>query len=59
MVTGWREVGRRAPGAFEGETPASMRAPMPSATLVNLSALPADAKCYALVRQHRWPEGVR
>src|SRR5918997_4947752 len=27
--------------------------------LVNLSSLIDDAKCYALVRQHRWPEGVR
>jgi transposase-like protein len=25
----------------------------------NLSALLDDAKCFALVRQHRWPEGVR
>jgi transposase-like protein len=27
--------------------------------LVNLSSLSDDAKCYALARQHRWPEGVR
>ena len=27
--------------------------------LVNLAALIDDAKCFALVRQHRWPEGVR
>ena len=27
--------------------------------LVNLSALMDDAKCFAFVRQHRWPEGVR
>src|SRR3954447_20927401 len=26
--------------------------------LVNLSALIEGAKCFALVRQHRWPEGV-
>jgi transposase-like protein len=26
--------------------------------LVNLSSLIDDAKCFALVRQHRWPEGV-
>jgi transposase-like protein len=32
---------------------------MPLPTLVNLSSLLDDAKCYALVRQHRWPEGVR
>ena len=28
-------------------------------TLVNLSSLIDDAKCYELVRQRRWPEGVR
>jgi Transposase zinc-ribbon domain len=27
--------------------------------LVNLSALLDEAKCFELVRQHRWPEGVR
>jgi transposase-like protein len=32
---------------------------MSSPTLVNLSSLVDDAKCYELVRQHRWPEGVR
>ena len=32
---------------------------MPSPTLVNLSSLIDDAKCFELVRQHRWPEGVR
>ena len=32
-----------------------MAAPDP----VNFSALIDDAKCFALVRQHRWPEGVR
>ena len=26
---------------------------------VNLVSLLDDAKCFALVRQHRWPEGVR
>lgn len=31
---------------------------MTSSTLVTLSALIDDAKCYALVRQHRWPDGV-
>jgi transposase-like protein len=31
---------------------------MPAPDLVNLSALIDDAKCFALVRQHRWPEGV-
>jgi transposase-like protein len=27
--------------------------------LVNLSSLIDDARCYELVRQHRWPDGVR
>src|SRR3954447_3091243 len=27
--------------------------------LVNLSGLMDDAKCFAFVRQRRWPEGVR
>jgi len=27
--------------------------------LINLSGLIDDAKCFALVRQHRWPAGVR
>ena len=31
---------------------------MTSSDLVNLSVLIDDAKCFALVRQHRWPEGV-
>jgi transposase-like protein len=33
--------------------------PMPSMSVVNLSSLLDDSKCYALVRQHRWPDGVR
>src|SRR3954451_386902 len=32
---------------------------MPASDLVNLSGLLDDAKCFALVRQHRWPEGMR
>src|SRR5215216_3866736 len=32
---------------------------MPACDLVNLSGLLDDAKCFALARQHRWPEGVR
>ena len=32
--------------------------PSPS-SLVNLAALLADARCFELVRQHRWPEGIR
>ena len=31
---------------------------MTAPDLVSLSALIDDAKCFALVRQHRWPEGV-
>ncbi len=31
---------------------------MTAPQLVNLSALIDDAKCFALVRQHRWPDGV-
>ena len=31
---------------------------MAAPDLINLSALIDDAKCFALVRQHRWPEGV-
>jgi transposase-like protein len=33
--------------------------PMTATPLVNLSTLIDDAKCFALVRQHRWPDGVR
>ena len=32
---------------------------MTAPDLVNPSALIDDAKCFALVRQHRWPDGVR
>jgi transposase-like protein len=32
---------------------------MAAPDLVNLASLVDDAKCFALVRQHRWPEGVR
>ena len=32
---------------------------MAAPDLVNLSAPIDDAKCFALVRRHRWPEGVR
>jgi len=31
---------------------------MSASDLVNLSGLMDDAKCFALVRQHRWPESV-
>jgi len=32
---------------------------MTATPLVNLSSLVDNAKCFELVRQHRWPEGVR
>jgi transposase-like protein len=32
---------------------------MAASDLINLSGLIDDAKCFALVRQHRWPEGAR
>jgi len=32
---------------------------MAASDLINLSGLLDDAKCFALVRQHRWPESVR
>jgi transposase-like protein len=32
---------------------------MAAPDLVNLSGLMDDAKCFAFVRQHRWPKGVR
>src|SRR3954468_23597801 len=31
---------------------------MAASNLVNLSGLLDDAKCFALVREHRWPDGV-
>jgi transposase-like protein len=33
--------------------------PMTDKPLVTLSSLIDDAKCFDLVRQHRWPDGVR
>ena len=33
--------------------------PMTATPLVNLATLIDDAKCLELVRQHRWPDGVR
>src|SRR3712207_5221788 len=51
MVVG----GRDGRAAARARSPGIMTAP----DLVNLSALIDDAKCFAVVRQHRWPEGVR
>jgi transposase-like protein len=31
---------------------------MAAAELINLSGLLDDARCFAVVRQQRWPEGV-
>jgi len=31
---------------------------MAASNLINLSGLIDDAKCFALVREHRWPENV-
>ena len=33
--------------------------PMTATPLMNLAALIDDAKCFELVRQQRWPDGVR
>src|SRR3954451_7090779 len=49
-MAGVRAANRLARGAS-----AIMAAP----DLVHLSGLLDDAKCFALVRQHRWPEGMR
>ena len=32
---------------------------MAASDLINLSSLLDDAKCFELIRQHRWPSGVR
>jgi len=32
---------------------------MAASDLINLSGLMDDAKCFAFVRRHRWPEGVQ
>ena len=32
---------------------------MAACDLINLPGLMDDAKCFAFVRQHRWPEGVQ
>ena len=32
---------------------------MAASDLINLSSLIDDAKCFALIRQHRWPSGAR
>jgi transposase-like protein len=32
---------------------------MASSELINLAALIDDARCFELIRHHRWPEGIR
>ncbi len=32
---------------------------MAASDLINLSGLIDNAKCFALLRQHRWPQGAR
>ena len=32
---------------------------MAASELINLSSLIDDAKCFELIRQHRWPDGPR
>jgi hypothetical protein len=32
---------------------------MASPQMINLTSLIDDAKCYELIRHHRWPDGVR
>src|SRR5215210_3994121 len=47
---------------WDGETDRPARGAlgiMSAPDLVNLSALIDNAGCFALVLQHRWPEGVR
>src|SRR3954465_3494843 len=44
---------------MEGTSAMDRAPPMSSTSLVSLSSLIDDAKCYALVRQQRWPDGVR
>src|SRR3954469_13690645 len=50
---GRKQLNRRwADDAYLGSVP-------PMQPLVNLSSLIEDAKCYELIRQHRWPDGGR
>ena len=65
-VSGWwvwvaRSEGFRCDGWSASSHPARARSfrHHGSIDLVNLSALLDDATCFAFVRQHRWPEGMR
>ena len=66
-VLGWwsrdRGAGLRAAGAKAGSGVADRLARgacvMAVSDLVNLSGPMDDAKCFAFVRQRRWPEGIR
>src|ERR687883_699736 len=58
-VSGWSVCGGadRPDGRLRMGPPRALVPLMP--TLVNLSSLIDDARCFELVRQHRWPDGVR
>jgi transposase-like protein len=60
-IPGWRPSGRdEVPGdRLREDLPSITVLFMSSLNLVNLSSLIDDAKCYELVRRHRWPEGIR
>src|SRR5919199_806723 len=49
------EAGPSRPATLRERSPALMAGP----DLDTLSGLMDDAKCFALVRRHRWPDGVR
>ncbi len=47
-------------GCCDGKhRPSAGTDPMASPQMINLTSLIDDAKCYELIRHHRWPEGVR
>src|SRR5215208_1604332 len=48
-------MARAGVGGLLAQGASAMAAP----DLVNLSGLMGDTKCFAFVRQHRWPEGIR
>src|SRR4029434_4760428 len=62
-VSGWSVwagyTQRRRLRSVEGAFPDRSMVPMTSMPLVHLAALIDDAKCFALIRQQRWPDGVR
>src|SRR5688500_18297392 len=60
-IPGWRPSGRdEVPGdRLREDLPPITVLFMSSLNLVNLASLIDHAKCYELVRRHRWPEGIR